>query len=149
MLLFFCNSHMENDHLEIPPSGKVYSTKMVVISSFCGGLVAGGYMMHRNFKTLGQESKANMTLVFTVFALLLVGSTSFIPTLDKIPTIYYNLCFTFITSFIMQKYQSHGLNTFTGAGGEIHSAGKAVLVCVLALAILLTVGLGIFLLQDM
>ena len=59
---------MENVHLNKIPFGKVYTTKMIVVSSFFGGILAAGYMMYQNFIIFGEARKAGLTLVFTLIA---------------------------------------------------------------------------------
>ncbi len=139
---------MQENLLITPPTGKVYSTKMIVIGSFFGGVLAGSYMMYRNFKTLGEERKANLTVVFTLISLVFIGLSVFIPALDKAPTFFYSLLFTLITAFITQKYLTKPLNEFMEGGGGKYSRGKVFLICIIATAVIVSIMIGAFLMQD-
>jgi hypothetical protein len=72
---------MENDLLEKIVEGKVYSIKTIIMSSFFAGIIASGFMLYKNFKTFGEQRKANLTIVFSIIILLALIATIFIPAL--------------------------------------------------------------------
>ncbi len=76
---------MQQDHLDFSPGEKVYSTKMIVISSFFGGVLASGFMIYKNFRVFGSIQKANLTVLWSALALALIGVSDAVPVLEKIP----------------------------------------------------------------
>jgi predicted Na+-dependent transporter len=139
---------MENDLLEKIPDGNVYSSKKIVVSSFFGGLIASGYMLYHNFKTFGDDRKAKLTILISIVALIFMLGSSFVPALDKVPSILYSLFATLATSFFAKKYQADLTSKHLDAGGKLYETGRAVAVCIISILTLVALVLIPFLLQD-
>ncbi len=139
---------MEKDILEVIPEGKVYTTKTILVSSFFGGLLAGSFMLYQNFKTFGDHRKAGITIVISVAVLIFLLAVSFIPSLDKIPSIFYSIIVTAATAFFTKKYQEHLIDMHIVSEGKTYNSGRAILVCVISIAILIGLILVPFLIQD-
>lgn len=144
----FKQSKMENDILEVIPEGNVFSTKTIVVCSFLGGILASGYMLYHNFKTFGDDRKAKLTIVVSIIVLTLMLCSAFVSALDKVPNILYSLFTTLATSFFAKKYQADMVNIHVDAGGKLYETGRAVIVCIISILILLALILIPFLLQD-
>jgi len=141
---------MEKDLLEniTIPEGEIYTSGTIVVSSFFGGLLASSFMIYRNFKTFGEHKKAGATILLTILTLVGIVATAFIPALDKIPGIIYTLFITLATSALTKKYQGTLIEKHKAAGGKIYSTGRAVLICVISILLIVGFLLGAFFLQD-
>ncbi len=139
---------MENDILEKLPEGSVFSIKTIIVSSFFGGILASSYMLYQNFKTLGEDKKARMTILISTVAFLFMISISYIPFFDKAPNILYSIFFTVSTSYFANKYQRSLVINHQQGGGKIYESGRSVLICIISLAIIASMVLIPFYLQD-
>ncbi|MBP9781332.1 hypothetical protein KBC89_01620 [Candidatus Woesebacteria bacterium] len=91
-------------------SKKVFSTKSIVVGSFLGGLLAGGYFLFHNFNAVGKQKIARNILVGSLlftFAIILFlffidGITVEIPSF-LIP-VTYTMVFMQISNFFFQKH---------------------------------------------
>ena len=139
---------MKEDLLENIPDRQVYSTRTIVISTFFGGLIAGSYMIYQNFKVFGDQRKASTTIVITVLIMILLVISTFVPVLEQIPGIIYSIVITMVASLLTQKHQSDLIVKHINAEGKIHTTGRAVLICVIALLIMAAFVFGAYFLQD-
>jgi len=139
---------MTEDILENIPEGSIYTTRTIIISTFFGGLLAGGYMVYWNFKTFGEHKKAITALVLTILTLLAVMATGFFPALDRIPAIFYTIFITLGVSLLTKRYQGSLIDKHISNNGKIYSTGRAVLVCVISIIVIAAFLMGAYLLQD-
>ncbi|HMI79031.1 MAG TPA: hypothetical protein VK484_09555 [Ferruginibacter sp.] len=139
---------MKEDLLENISDTQVYTTRTIVISTFFGGLIAGSYMIYQNFKAFGDQRKAGTTIVITVLVMLLLIASTFVPVLEQIPGIIYGIVITMVVSLLTQKYQADLILKHIKADGKIHTGGRAVLICVVALLIMAAFIFGAYFLQD-
>jgi len=139
---------MTEDILENIPEGTVYTTRTIIISTFFGGLLAGGYMVYHNFKTFGEHKKAVVAIVLTIITLLAFIATGFFPALDRIPPIFYTIFITLAVSLLTKRYQGSLVAKHISNNGKIYSTGRAVAVCVISIIVIAAFLLGAYLLQD-
>lgn len=52
------------------PEYKLYGTKAVVIATFFGSALAGGYLMAKNYQRLGNKTGAKQALIYTFLAVI-------------------------------------------------------------------------------
>lgn len=139
---------MKEDLLEYIPDKSVFTTRIIVISTFFGGFIAGSYMIYQNFKIFGDQKKAVATIIISILVMLGILATTFVPVLEQIPGLVYTLLITLTTSLLTQKYQADLILKHIQADGKVHSAGRAVLICVITLLIMAAFVLGAYFLQD-
>lgn len=139
---------MKEDLLEDISDKQVYTIRTIVISTFFGGLIAGSYMIYKNFKVFGDQRKASTTIVITVLVMILLVASTFVPVLEQVPGIIYSIVITLAVSLLTQKYQTDLILKHIKADGKIHTAGRAVLICVIALLIMASFIFGAYFLQG-
>jgi uncharacterized membrane protein YoaK (UPF0700 family) len=139
---------MKEDLLENVSEDSIYSVKAIVLSTFFGGLLAGGFMMYQNFKTFGEHKKASLTIVFVILTFIALIATAFLPALEKIPNILYNIIITLTVSFLVKKHQEALVTKHINAGGKTFTTGRVILICVLSIILVIAFFLGVFFLQD-
>lgn len=116
---------MTPDILENISTGRAYTTKMIVVSSFFGGFYIGGFMMYQNFKKFGEHKKAAATVVITVVALTALVATAMLPAMDRVPGVVYSLFLTLGISLLSNRFQGDLIQQHVSNGGKLHSSGRA------------------------
>lgn len=139
---------MKEDLIEDIAEGKVYTTRIIVISTFFGSVLAGGFMIYQNFKTFGEHKKAGATILLTIAITLALMGTAFVPALDKIPGFFFTILITLIISLLTKRYQSRLIEKHINNEGKIYSSGRAVLICIISILLIAAFILGVFFLQD-
>ena len=91
---------------------KFYSQKGISIATYFGGPLAAGYLVKKNYETLGQPESGKKALIIGIIStiLLFVGIFS-IPKsiIDKIPSALIPLIYTGLIYLIVEKI--HAPNT--------------------------------------
>jgi hypothetical protein len=139
---------MKEDLLENVAEGHIYTVRTIVISALFGGLLAGGIMIYQNFKTFGEHKKASVTILITITFLVALIATSLLPVLEKIPNIFYTILITLATSVLAKKYQGNLIEHHLSTGGKIFSTGRAVVICIISILIVVAFLLGAYFMQD-
>jgi uncharacterized membrane protein len=140
---------MQKDLLEENiTQGKIFTVKTIVLSAFFGGLLAAGFMLYQNFKTFGDNKKATLAIIGTILVVIALAVTASIPALEKIPNFVYSLVITLIASGVVKIFQETSIDAHIIAGGKLHTTGRAVVVCIITIAIMIVFILGAYLLQD-
>ena len=139
---------MSEDLLENIAEGEVYTVRTIVISTVFGGLLGGSYMIYQNFKKFGEPKKAIATLIISIFTLLGIIATAFSPQLEKIPGLVYTVVIGVAVSILTKKYQGELIEKHIAANGKIYSSGRAVVISIISILLILAFAMGIFLLQD-
>ncbi|WP_121353723.1 hypothetical protein [Flavisolibacter nicotianae] len=127
---------------------KLYNERAILIGTFVGGPLAGGYLLARNFAALNQPGRAGKTWMATIGVLLLLIASSFIPLADKIPPVVYGFALGWTAHFVARKYQGSNLALHRENGGQFYSTWRAVFTGVVSLLLLVGFVLGLFYLQD-
>ena len=92
---------------------KYFTEKQIYIGTFWGGPIATGLLIYKNFKAIGEESKAIMTLIITlIFSSLLFWGILNIPDgiMTKIPDIIFPLVYTAIVYLVYRTYFAKLIN---------------------------------------
>ncbi len=139
---------MKEDLLDNLPEYKIYTTKTIILSSFFGGVLVSGYMLYKNFKSFGEQKKAKITIIVTGLILIAIFATLFVPILDNIPNLVYSFVVTIITVAVTKTHQDSLITKHINEDGKTYSAGRAVLICVISIMLVLSIILGIYFLQD-
>ena len=139
---------MKEDLLDNIPEIQAYTTRTIVVSSFFGGIPAGCFMIYQNFKSFGDHKKARATILIAILAMIGIMATGFIPVLEKIPGIFFTILATIMISLLTKKYQGKLIETHIQQEGKIYSGGRAVLICIISVLIMVAIIFAAFLLQD-
>lgn len=118
---------------------KFYNERAVLLATFLGGPLAGAWLMASNFKAMGETVRATRTWVFAVMALVLVFLLSYIPSLDKIPSLFYSFAFCWTAHFLTRKYQGPQLQLHQENGGQFYTTWRAVGIGLIGMAVVLVI----------
>lgn len=119
---------------------KLYSQKAIGIATFFGGPLAAGYLVKKNYQSLGQESLGKKAFIIGIVSTLLLFAGVFsIPEhiLDKIPNALIPAIYTGIIYLIVERLQGQDLKEPLENGRAFHSAWKAAGVGAISMLILL------------
>lgn len=118
---------------------KLYSQKAIGIATFFGGPMAAGYLVKKNYQSLGQESHAKKAfLIGIVSTLLLFAGIFSIPEsiIDKIPNAVIPAIYTGIIYLIVEKIQGQNLKEHLEDGREFYSAWRAAGIGAISMTII-------------
>ena len=138
---------IQEDLLENIAEGQIYTIRTIVISTLFGGLLAGSFMIYRNFIKLGDLKKARITILITIVTFLGIIATIFIPALDGIPNLIYAVIIAIAASVLAKKYQGDLIDKHIAANGKLHSSGRAFLICILSMIFTIAFFSGVLALQ--
>jgi len=138
----------EKDLLEEIPIGKVYSQKQIVIGTLIGGLLVAAYLLSANFKVFNERSKVGATWVIFVMVGILFSLSSLVPGLERLPNIVFIILGAVIVSAVFSMYQSKKVQAHIEKDGQVQPTGKLVLVILVGVAIIVSISLTAFALQD-
>ena len=121
---------------------KFYSQKGISIATYFGGPLAAGYLVKKNYETLGQPESGKKALIIGIIStiLLFVGIFS-IPKsiIDKIPSALIPLIYTGLIYLIVEKIHGETFRLHKEADGKFHSNWKATGIGAIGLFIILSV----------
>jgi hypothetical protein len=123
---------------DIASSGTLYSPRQIYLASFLGSPIAAAWFIHRNFMTLGNESRALRTLGLGFAATVAVLVAGF-----YLPNRFPNLLLPLAYSFAIYQY---ALFLFKGAYNKHLTEGGLkgswwMVIGVSLLAILILIGI--------
>lgn len=128
---------------ELEEKSKFHSQAAIVIATYIGGPLAAGYLIKKNYDTLGQHENAKKSLIIGVISMvLLVVSIFSVPEhiMSKIPNAIIPLAYTGIILLIVEKIQGAKLKEHKESGGEFHSRWKAAGAGVASLLVIALTG---------
>lgn len=118
---------------------RFYSQRAIAIATYFGGPLAAGYLVKKNYETLGQPDNARKSLIIGIVSTILIFAGIFsIPEeiIDKIPNALIPLIYTGIIYLIVERVQGESLKNHKESGGEFYSGWKAAGVGAIAMLIL-------------
>jgi uncharacterized integral membrane protein len=127
---------------------KLYNERAILIATFVGGPLAGGYLLARNFGALNEPAKAGKTWIITIGIMLLLVVSVFIPAADAIPGFVYSLLFCCTAHFAARKYQGSSIALHQTNGGRLYTTWRAVLTGLVFMVLMIGLILALFYLQD-
>lgn len=119
---------------------KLYSQKAIGIATFFGGPMAAGYLVKKNYQSLGQESNGKKALLIGIVSTLLLFAGIFsIPEsiIDKIPNAIIPAIYTGIIYLIVEKLQGQNFKEHLQDGREFYSVWRAAGIGAISMTILL------------
>jgi hypothetical protein len=131
------NDEQRIDDQDIKP--KLYSQKAFGLATFLGGPLAAGVLARQNFKTLGNDDYAKLSLIIGVVSTILIFvGLAMVPenSIDKIPNAILPAIYTAIIYFIIEKLQGKHLAEHKKNNGVFYSMWKAAGIGAISLAIL-------------
>ena len=127
---------------------KLYTERAILIGTFIGGPLAGGYLLARNFSAMEKGGRAGITWVVTITVLLLTLATAFIPALESVPPVVFSFIFCIAAHTVAKKLQGADIHLHKEHGGIIQPTWRAVVAGILFMLLMVAVFLGAFYLAD-
>ena len=122
---------------EVSPDTMLYSVGQITLATFLGAPLAGGWLIARNYKALGQPEKAGMNLFWSIVGtLVLIGLAFVLP--DNFPNIGISVVSVIAVKSWADAQFGKLLGRHRAANGKVHSWWRAVGIGVLCLAIMIT-----------
>ena len=116
---------------------KFYTERAILIATFIGGPLAGGFLIAQNFGAFCQPAKKSLTWVITIGVLLLVFGSAVVPAFDALPGFAYSIVFCLSAHFLARKFQGSGLYRHQASGGVFYGTGRAIVGGFISLLIML------------
>ncbi len=122
-------------------SKKFYSQRDISIATFFGGPLAAGFLVKKNYETMGLDGPAKRSLIIGILStILLVAGLIALPehVTDQIPVAILPGIYTGIIYLIVEKLQGPVLNQHKAGGGAFYSGWNAAGTGLVAMVILIS-----------
>lgn len=139
---------MEENLFPSTVSGKLYKERAVLIGTFIGGPLVGGYLIAQNFYALNEPAKAGKTWVATAGVFLLLVAMSLLPPFDDVPAFVYSLAFCLGAHAVAKNFQGGRIALHQAEGGAFYGTGRAVWIGFLGCALMAACLFGLVYLID-
>lgn len=120
---------------------KMYSPKQVLGATFFGSVLAGAWLMAKNYTAMGQDDKFGVTLAGGVGALVMVLGLSWIVP-EELPGMTISLPVAFGAFAMAKSLQGDAFERHQMEGGQKHSNWRVAGICVVALIITMAIIFG-------
>lgn len=119
-VMTFCSSVWRS----VEQPNRFYIPQQVALASVIGGSIGGSVLMAANYRRLGQERKANITVLLGFVAVLpLIGLAMLLP--SNLPLIWFSIVLAIVVRGIALTTQGELLDRQWRCGGEPHSFWRA------------------------
>ncbi len=125
---------------------KFFTEKQIYSSTFFGGPIPAGILIYKNFKRLGDDKKATLTMILTfIFTSILFYGLMQLPDeiATKIPNIFYTTLYTLVVFVVYRNYLAKPINEkITDAdhkASNLQVAGFTILGLVTSLIIIFAI----------
>ncbi len=107
---------------------KLYNSQSILIATFFGGPLVGGYLISENFRYLGEPEKAKQTWVFAILGLsVLLAILGFMQG-SRIPWYVLPLGYTALTYLPLKWLQSARIKSHRLQGGQLHKGDRVFVI---------------------
>ncbi len=131
---------------------KLFSQQAVVLATFLGGPMAGGYLIKKNYNVFAEQNKGTWAFVLsTLFTIFMVGLLVLIPEAiwEKVPNMLLPMAYTLAIYLIVDNTQGSRIKAHKDADGEFYSMWRAAGIGFISLIILaVLIGISIFMTED-
>ena len=121
---------------DIGLGGKIFTDKKIWLGSWLGGPLIAGYIIYKNYKIFGENEKANIVIIITIFfSIFLAFGIFMIPDNINIPSQLIPIIYTSIAWGLMKHFQGNKIEEHINNGGQLVGWGKTILISILGLVI--------------
>ena len=121
---------------ESNPRVGLHTQKNIVAATFLGGPLAGGYLISRNFRILGNDDAAEHSLLIAIITAILIFGNLFVMLPENFPLIAIPIVSAAIVFYIVRSYQGQQIKEHLEKGDQKASPlWKAVGVGLIALVL--------------
>ncbi|TPE43726.1 hypothetical protein [Pontibacter mangrovi] len=120
------------------PEEKLYDLNAIMMGTFLGGPLAGGFLLYSNYIALGEEEGGKSILLWTtLIAVVLFGSLIMLPehVTEKVPNYVIPWLMAAFAYFIGKKLQGTAIAEHKAQGGALYSKWRAVWVSLVSVLI--------------
>lgn len=118
-------------------NSKLFKVSGIGVATFFGTVLAGGYLMYRNYKNLGRHAEANQALIWSAVAVAaFVGIALLLPENINPPSIGFTVVQVIVITQLAKKFFSDALLDHELHGGKLASNWLAFGISLLVLSIL-------------
>lgn len=142
------NALMEEPIFPSTITARLYTEGSILLATFLGGPLAGGYLIAQNFKAIDEPARVGRTWLVTGLVFLFIIATGFIPVLDKLPVPVYSFVFCMAAHSFAKKYQGSKIRLHQENGGFVYGRGRATLIGLASMLLMLALVVVGFYLQD-
>lgn len=119
---------------------KLFKISGIGVATFFGTVLAGGYLMYRNYKNLGKHAEAKQALIWSGIAVVVVvGIALALPENMNSPSIGFTVVQVVVITQLAKKFFSDALLEHELHGGKLASNWLAFGIALLVLLILAVV----------
>jgi len=120
---------------ESSPRVGLHTQKSIVAATFLGGPLAGGYLISRNFRTLGNDDASEHSLVIAIIAAVIIFGNLPLLLPENFPLISIPIVSAAIVYFLVRSYQGQQIKEHLEKGDQKASLWKAVGVGLIGLVL--------------
>lgn len=131
---------------------KLFTEKQVGVGTFLGGPIPAGIMIYLNYKSLGKDYEANISMAIT----LLFSSLFFyflvitpIEVLDQVPDLIFTSVIALISYIIYRNFMSDLVETSLSDGAQIVSNWRVAGITTLGVGVTFLIGFGFAFSQNL
>ncbi len=115
---------------------RLHTPKNIVAATFLGGPLAGGYLISRNFRILGNKDAGEHSLLIAIITAVWISGNLFVLLPEKFPLIAIPIVSAAIVFYIVRSYQGQQIKEHLKKGDQKASPlWKAVGVGLIALVL--------------
>ena len=123
---------------------KLFKVSGIGVATFFGTVLAGGYLMYRNYRNLGQYDEAKKVLIWSVVAaVMILGIAFMIPEDINIPNAVLNIVQLVVVMQLAKKWFEQDLIDHELHGGAFASNWIAFGISLIILLIILAIVVAI------
>ncbi len=128
--------HSESENTE--SEQKIYKSKAIQIATFLGGPLVAGYLIAENYKVFNEVDKAKRSWIYAIIATVIIfGGAFLIPDSVSIPKIVIPLIYSWITYYLVQRYQGEQIDAHITGGGNVHNWWRIIGISLVGLVVTL------------
>jgi hypothetical protein len=128
---------------------KMYRLSGIAIATFLGGLFAGGLLLSKNFKILGQDDLARTALIYSGLGMLgVIVIAVFIPESWNVPNVVFQVPQIVLMYQYAKRHQEADIAAHIENGGGVASNWKAAGIALLVVLGLVAIAVPIILLLS-
>ena len=119
---------------------KLFKVSGIGVATFFGTVLAGGYLMYRNYKSLGKHAEAKQALIWSAVAVAaIVGIALILPENINSPSIGFTVVQVVVITQLAKKFFADALLDHELQGGVLASNWLAFGIALLVLLVLFVI----------
>ncbi len=126
---------MQQDLLSETINEKLHKSITIIIATFFGGPLAAAFLLVENFKNLNRVSFISKTWLIAIGVLLFTFAVEYIPIINKIPSIAFNIGMLVLVNNVIKSYQPECIAHTPSSTSTFYSGWRACAVALIGVLI--------------